>query len=48
MIEVNDIAIGFFNIAEDISSDDMQALWGRIFAGKIKQPKSHSLRTLDY
>lgn len=37
----------FFNIAEDISSDEMQALWGRILAGEIKQPKSYSLRTLE-
>jgi uncharacterized repeat protein (TIGR03899 family) len=37
----------FFNIAEDISSDEMQALWGRILAGEIKQPKSYSMRTLE-
>ena len=37
----------FFNIAEDISSDEMQALWGRILAGEIKEPKSYSLRTLE-
>lgn len=37
----------FFNIAEDISSEEMQALWGRILAGEIKQPKSYSLRTLE-
>lgn len=37
----------FFNIAKDISSDEMQALWGRILAGEIKQPKSYSLRTLE-
>jgi len=37
----------FFNIDEDISSDEMQALWGRILAGEIKQPKSYSLRTLE-
>lgn len=37
----------FFNIAEDISNEEMQALWGRILAGEIKQPKSYSLRTLE-
>jgi uncharacterized repeat protein (TIGR03899 family) len=37
----------FFNIAEDISNDEMQALWGRILAGEIKQPQSYSLRTLE-
>lgn len=37
----------FFNIAEDISNEEMQALWGRILAGEIKQPKSFSLRTLE-
>ncbi len=37
----------FFNYAEDISSEEMQGLWGRILAGEIKKPKSYSLRTLD-
>src|SRR5690606_7233918 len=37
----------FFNIAEDVSNDEMQALWGRILAGEIKNPKSYSLRTLE-
>lgn len=37
----------FFRIAEDISNDEMQALWGKILAGEIKQPKSYSLRTLE-
>ena len=38
----------FFNIAEDISNEEMQALWGRILAGEIKSPKSYSLRTLEF
>lgn len=38
----------FFNIAEDISNEEMQALWGRILAGEIKKPKSYSLRTLEF
>ena len=37
----------FFNIAEEVSNEEMQALWGRILAGEIKKPKSYSLRTLD-
>lgn len=37
----------FFRISEDVSSEEMQALWGKILAGEIKQPKSYSLRTLD-
>ncbi|MCW5201127.1 DUF2806 domain-containing protein [Desulfobulbus sp. F4] len=37
----------FFNIAEEVSNEDMQKLWGRILAGEVKQPKSYSLRTLE-
>lgn len=37
----------FFNIAEEVSNEEMQALWGRILAGEIKKPKSYSLRTLE-
>jgi uncharacterized repeat protein (TIGR03899 family) len=37
----------FFNITEDISNEEMQALWGKILAGEIKQPKTYSLRTLE-
>jgi len=43
----NDWITRFFNISEDISSDDMQALWGKILAGEIKRPGSYSLRTLE-
>lgn len=38
----------FFNIAEDISDEKMRCLWGLILAGEIKQPKSYSLRTLEF
>ena len=38
----------FFNSAKDVSSEEMQHLWGRILAGEIKQPGSYSLRTLDF
>jgi uncharacterized repeat protein (TIGR03899 family) len=37
----------FFKIAEEVSNEEMQALWGKILAGEIKQPKTYSLRTLD-
>lgn len=37
----------FFRIVEDISNEEMQALWGKILAGEIKQPKTYSLRTLE-
>ena len=37
----------FFDYAEDISSEEMQGLWGKILAGEIKKPKSYSIRTLD-
>lgn len=37
----------FFKIAEEVSNEQMQALWGKILAGEIKQPKTYSLRTLE-
>lgn len=37
----------FFNSAQDISSQEMQQLWGKILAGEIKQPGTYSLRALD-
>lgn len=37
----------FLNIAEEISDEDMQDIWGRVLAGEIKKPKSYSLRTLE-
>lgn len=38
----------FFANAQDVSSEGMQELWGRILAGEIKKPGSYSLRTLDF
>lgn len=38
----------FFNFAQDISSEQMQDLWGRILAGEIKKPGTYSLRTLEF
>jgi len=43
----NDWTTRFFNIAQDISDEEMQNLWGRILAGEIKKPKSFSVRTLE-
>jgi uncharacterized repeat protein (TIGR03899 family) len=37
----------FFSIAENISSDEMQILWGKVLAGEVSKPGSYSLRTLD-
>lgn len=38
----------FFSSAQDISSEQMQELWGRILAGEIRKPGAFSLRTLDF
>jgi uncharacterized repeat protein (TIGR03899 family) len=38
----------FFNIAEEITSEEMQTLWGRVLAGEVKRPKSYSVRTLEF
>lgn len=37
----------FFRIAEDITTDEMQVLWGKVLAGEVKRPGSYSLRALD-
>jgi hypothetical protein len=37
----------FFSISEDVSTEHMQILWGKILAGEIKKPGSYSLRTLE-
>ncbi len=37
----------FFRMAEDITSEQMQILWGKVLAGEVKRPGSYSLRTLD-
>ena len=36
----------FFNDVQDVSSEDMHVLWGRILAGEVERPGSTSLRTL--
>ncbi|WP_375471607.1 DUF2806 domain-containing protein [uncultured Nostoc sp.] len=37
----------FFDIAEKISTEDLQYWWGKILAGEITKPGSFSLRTLE-
>jgi hypothetical protein len=37
----------FFNIAQDISSEEIQILWSKILAGEVSKPGSYSMRTLD-
>jgi len=42
-----DWILRFFNSIEDISTEEMQNIWGSILAGEIKRPHSFSLRTLE-
>ena len=42
-----DWMLRFFNSVEDVSSEDMQRLWGKILAGEIRKPGGCSLRTLE-
>lgn len=37
----------FFRIAEDVTTEQMQMLWGKVLAGEVKKPGSYSLRTLE-
>jgi hypothetical protein len=43
-----DRAVRFFNIAEDVSDEQMQQLWGKILAGEVKNPNSFSIRTIEF
>ena len=36
----------FFNEVQDVSSDDMRAIWAKILAGEVERPGSTSARTL--
>lgn len=36
----------FFNDVQDVSSEEMQALWGRVLSGQVERPGSTSLRAL--
>ncbi len=37
----------FFDSVSDVSSDEMQLIWGKILAGEVNIPGSFSLRTLE-
>lgn len=37
----------FFNLAQDVSNEEMQLIWGKILAGEISNPNSYSFRTLE-
>lgn len=37
----------FFKLAEQVSENEMQMIWGRILAGQVISPNSYSLRTLE-
>lgn len=37
----------FFTYAQDVSSDQLQQLWGRILAGEVEQPGRVPLRSLE-
>lgn len=37
----------FFSYAQDVTRQEMQALWGRLLAGEVARPGSYSLSTLE-
>ena len=37
----------FFDCVQDVSSEDMQKLWGKILAGEVESPGRTSIRTQD-
>ncbi len=37
----------FFNDVQDVSSEEMQQLWGKILAGEVERPGSTSFRTMS-
>jgi uncharacterized repeat protein (TIGR03899 family) len=37
----------FFDMAKNVSTEEMQFLWGKVLAGEVKQPNTFSLRTLE-
>lgn len=44
----NDWLFRWRDCASQVSSDELQTLWGKILAGEIKAPGSYSLRTLEF
>lgn len=43
----DDWLVRFKNISKDISSEEMQYIWGKILANEVEKPGSFSMRTLD-
>ena len=43
----SDWTTAFFNIVQDISSEDMRTLWAKILAGEVAEPGTYSRRTLE-
>ena len=37
----------FFNDVQDVSSEEMQSLWGKVLAGEVERPGSTSILTLN-
>lgn len=37
----------FFNDVQDVSSEEMQSLWGKVLAGEVERPRSTSILTLS-
>lgn len=40
-------ATRFFNAAQDVSDEQMQALWGKLLAGEVAEPGHFSIRTIE-
>lgn len=36
------------NAAQDVSSEEMQRLWGKLLAGEVAKPGNYSLHTIDF
>lgn len=43
----DDWLVRFKNISKDISSEEMQYIWGKILANEVEKPGSFSMRTLE-
>jgi len=43
----SDFLSRLFRIAEDVTTESMQMLWGKVLAGEIKRPGSFSLRSME-
>lgn len=44
----NDWLYKWRDSASQVSSEDLQSLWGRLLAGEVKAPGTYSLRTLEF